>query len=111
MEIRNEDGCEILSMTDQNVEYISEKDIPEFTEDITEVSTETGAAKWFRIEGLENETVKFDIPDGAAVYIYDQYGNIKYSSHMKEYNAGVPLPEYGMIVFVGDTGLSVGVRR
>lgn len=111
MEIRNEDGCEILSMTDQNIEYISEKNIPEFTESITEVSTKTAAAKWFRIEGLENETVKFDIPDGAAVYVYDQFGNIKYSSFMKEYNAGVPLPEYGMIVFVGETGLSVGVRR
>lgn len=111
MEIRNEDGCEILSMTDQNMEYISEKNIPEFTESITEVSTEAGAAKWFRIEGLENETVKFDIPDGAAVYVYDQYGNVKYSSLMKEYNAGVPLPEYGMIVFVGDTGLNVGIRR
>lgn len=101
LEIRNEKGEEILSMTDQNMEYISEKNIPEFTDDITEVKTETGAAKWYRIEGLENETIKFDIPEHAAVYVYDSYGNIKYSSFMTEFNAGVPLPEYGMIVFIG----------
>ncbi len=105
------DGKEILTLSDQNLQYISEKDIPEFTDEITEVQTKTGAANWYRINGLKNETVKLDIPERAAVYVYDQYGNIKYSSFMKEYNTGIPLPEYGMIVFVGDTGLTVGVSR
>ena len=111
IKITNEGGKEILTFTDQNTKYISEKDIPEYSSDLSEITTTSGEASWYKINGRKNETVKFDIPDNAAVYVYDQFGNIKYSNYMLEYNSGVPLPEYGMIVFVGDTGANVKISR
>ena len=60
---------------------------------------------------MKDETVRFDIPENAAVYVYDQYGNLKYTNFMSEYDAGIPLPDYGMIVFVGDTGATIGINR
>ena len=105
------DGNEILTLVGQNASYISERNIPEFTKDITEVKTKKGAAGWYRISGMKDETVRFDIPENAAVYVYDQYGNLKYTNFMSEYDAGIPLPDYGMIVFVGDTGATIGINR
>ena len=109
--ISEKDGCEILTYKDQNMVYISEKDIPDFTDDITTVETKKGEASWFRLNGQENVTVKFDIPENASVYVYDKYGNVTYTNHMVDYNGGVPLPEYGMIVFIGDTGATIGINR
>ena len=56
-------------------------------------------------------TVHFDIPENAAVYVYDKFGNVTYTNYMKDYKGGVPLPEYGMIVFVGETGATIGISR
>lgn len=111
MEITEKDGCEILSLTAWNMAYISEKNIPEYSSDITEVETTQGNAVWYRINGVQNETVRLDIPENAAVYVFDKFGNVKYSSYMKDYGNCVPLPENGMIVFMGDTGAKIGISR
>lgn len=111
MEITQEDGCEILNMKDWNMSYISEKNIPDYSSDITEVSPKTGNAVWYRLNGATNETVKFDIPKNAAVYVFDQFGQLKYSSFMASHSDCIPLPEYGMIVFIGDTGAKISICR
>ena len=86
---------------------ISEKDIPVFADDITSVELSTGDAGWYKIDGAKDRTLKLSVPDNAAVYVYDKYMNIKYSSYMVGYGNEVPLPEYGMIVFIGETGQNV----
>ena len=111
IEISEQSGCEILNNKDHNAVYISEKDIPDFADDITAVETTKGEAAWYKLNGLENVTVKFDIPEHAAVYVYDKYGNLTYTNYMVDYRGGVPLPEYGMIVFVGDTGSTIGINQ
>jgi hypothetical protein len=75
------------------------------------VELETKEACWYKIDGAENETLRLDIPENAAVYVYDKYMNIKYSSYMTEYGYSVPLPEYGMIVFIGETGSTINIGR
>ena len=111
MEITKRDGCEILNMRDQNMSYISEKNIPDYSKDITEVMPKTENAVWYKLNGVTNETVKFDIPKNAAVHIYDQFGHLKYSSYMVKHSDCIPLPEYGMIVFMGDTGAKISIQR
>ena len=111
MEISELNGCELLNLKDLNALYISENDIQDFTDDITAVETTKHEASWYKLNGLENVTVKFDIPEHAAVYVYDKYGNLTYTNYMTDYKGGVPLPEYGMIVFVGDTGATIGITR
>ena len=111
IEIIKKDGYEILNCIDSNMSLISESSIPDFSRDITEVVTTSGNAKWYRLNGVENETVRLDIPENAAVYVYDKFGRVKYSSYMVDYGNCVPLPEYGMIVFIGDTGAKIGISR
>ena len=105
------DGKEYLCLDDYGWKCISEKSIPVFTDDIKSVELKSDEASWFRIDGVQNETLKLDIPENASVYVYDKYMNIKYSSLMTGYGDSVPLPEYGMIVFVGETGSTVNIGR
>ena len=51
------------------------------------------------------------MPEKAAVYVFDKYKNLRYSSFMVGYGDEVPLPENGMIVFAGVTGKSVKIDR
>ena len=105
------DGKEYLCLDDLDWRFISEKDIPVFTNDIKNVELKSGEASWYIIDGTKNETVKLEIPENASVYVFDKYMNVKYSNYMVEYGDSVPLPEYGMIVFVGETGSEVFVAR
>ncbi len=82
-----------------------------FTDDVKSVELKSGEARWFRIDGVQNETIKLDIPEGSSVYVYDKYMNIKYSSLMTGYGDSIPLPEYGMIVFIGETGSTINIGR
>ena len=110
IEIINENGCEYLSLKDNGQLFISEENIEDFTKDITEV-TVNKEAKWFKLNGLLNETITLDIPDNAMVSVFDRYGDLKYSSFMKDYGNTVPLPNDGMIVFAGEEGSTVGILR
>ena len=103
------DGKEYLSMDEIGYRYISEKSIPTWTEDIKKVELTTGEASWYKLEDVKDVTLHLEIPEGASVCVYDRYENLKYSSYMKGYGDKVPLPENGMIVFVGETGGSVNV--
>ncbi len=104
-------GKEYACVDDLGYRLLSEKDIPVFTDNITSVELKSGEACWFKIDGTDNVTLRLDIPEKASVYVYDKYMNIKYSSYMVGYGYSIPLPEYGMIVFVGESGTTVGVGR
>jgi hypothetical protein len=90
---------------------ISEKDIPTFTDDVTSVQLKSDEAVWYKIDGAKDETIRLDIPEKTAVYVYDKYMNIKYSNYMTQYGYSVPLPEYGMIVFIGENGSTINISR
>ncbi len=105
------DGKEYLCLDDYGWKCISEKNIPVFTDDVKSVEIKSGEACWYKLDGAKNETIKLDIPENASVYVYDKYMNIKYSSKMIGYGDSVPLPEYGMIVFVGETGSTISISR
>ncbi|SEQ35363.1 CubicO group peptidase, beta-lactamase class C family [Lachnospiraceae bacterium NE2001] len=111
LRMEEEDGKEFLCLDDYGLKCISEKNIPLFTDDVKNVELKSDEATWYKLDGAKNETLKLDIPDNASVYVYDKYMNIKYSSKMVGYGDSVPLPEYGMIVFVGETGSTVSITR
>ena len=109
LRMENVDGKEYLCMDEIGYRYISGENIPTWSADTTKVDLTTGEASWYKIDGAADVTLRLDIPEGAAVCVYDQYMNLKYSSHMIGYGDKVPLPEKGMIVFIGETGASVGI--
>ncbi len=110
LEIIHKDGCEYLSQTDIGTLYLSEENIGDFTKDITEV-TLNNETKWYKLNGLLNEKITVDIKGNAMVSVFDKYGDLKYSSFMKDYGNPVPLPNDGMIVFAGESGSSVKIQR
>lgn len=109
-ELRQENGAEFLSMTAHCIDYISEDAIPELTADLRSVPLHTKQASWYRIsDSMKKTTVTLDIPAHAAVYIYDKYDGLTYSSYMKDYGNSVTLPEGGKIVFLGENGSSISI--
>ena len=88
-----------------NVSFISEENIPVLEADTKEVSLRTKKASWYSIgESLSGVTVTLDIPENAAVYIFDSFDRLHYSSMMEDYGNRVTLPENGKIVFIGEDG-------
>lgn len=111
IEITTVDGHEYLTSVDQGFTYIREDAIPLFTSDITSVPLTSGEASWYRIEDMHDVSITLDLPENTSCYVYDENGNVVYTSFMVDYGNTVPLPECGMIVFIGDTGSEVGIRR
>ena len=109
-EVFTENGYEYLRTGDQALTLVSEDAIPDLTADIHEIALETGRAKWYKIGEMDVKSVTLDIPEKAAVYIYDKFDNVVYSSYMKGYGNNVTLPESGKIVFIGESGekMSIG---
>lgn len=108
-EVFTENGCEYLYTGDQALMLVSEDSIHNLTADIHEIALETGRAKWYKIGEMDLKSVTLDIPEKAAVYIYDKFDNVVYSSYMKGYGNNVTLPESGKIVFIGESGEKVGI--
>ena len=104
------DGKEWLCMDEYNYRFVSEECIPVLKEDVTEIALKTREASWFKIDGAVNVTLRMELPEKAAAYVYDQYGNLRYSSYLIQYGNEIPLPERGMIVFIGETGEQVNVK-
>lgn len=111
LECRTENGIEYLYLKDSNYKYIAGNAIPDFTPDLREVQLTTDAAAWYNIGSDAYRTVTLDIPEQASVYVYDKFGQMTYSSLMKNRSNTVSLPADGMIVFVGETGGTVGVQQ
>ncbi|MBR6152637.1 MAG: beta-lactamase family protein [Lachnospiraceae bacterium] len=76
-----------------------------FTTQVTEVHLSTGHAAWYNIDdSLANSCITIERPENSAVYVYDRFGEVLYSSQMVDYHSGIPLPKGGYIVFAGEDG-------
>jgi CubicO group peptidase (beta-lactamase class C family) len=76
-----------------------------FTDQVTEVSLKAGHATWYNIDdSLANSCITIERPENSAVYVYDRFGEVLYSSQMVDYHSSIPLPKGGYIVFAGEDG-------
>lgn len=110
-EVNVRNGAEYLDITNCALEFVSEDAMPTLTDDITEVKLKTKKASWFKIGNAENKSIVLDIPEKSAVYVYDKYDNITYSSYMTDYGNNVPLPTDGKIVFLGEDGGKISISQ
>ena len=108
-EVFSENGCEFLRSSDKSATMISEDAISDLPADTYEIALETGRAKWYNIGEMGGKSVTLDIPEKAAVYVYDRFDHVVYSSYMKDYGSTVTFPESGKIVFAGESGKKVGI--
>jgi len=111
VEMRYESGVEILDITNYAMEYISEESIGILPDDITEIELHTKQAVWFSVGDKASRTITLEIPENAAVYVYDEYDRVTYSSYMTEYGNRVSLPANGKIVFIGEDGGKIRITQ
>ena len=78
------------------------------TKDIGTVQLTSGAASWYN---TERGTIRLDIPEKAAVYVYDRHDRLTFSGYMKDAGKTVVLSPGGKIAFVGETGSTVGIQQ
>ena len=82
-----------------------------FTADVKEVSLTTEKAVWFNIDdSMANKNISLERPDNSAVYVYDKFGKVKYSTHMLDYGDVIHLPKDGYIMFIGETGDTISIK-
>lgn len=110
VEIRYENGSELLCRTAQGYQYIREDAIPALPENLTDVRLTTGAAAWYNISSDTDRSVTLELPEHAAVYVYDKRDRMVWSSLMIHSGDTAPLPAGGKIVFLGETGGTVGIH-
>ena len=88
-----------------------ESENEKFTSETREVSLITDKAVWFRIDdSMANKNISIERSDQSAVYVYDKYGKVKYSTHMTDYGNIIHLPQDGYIMFAGETGDTITIR-
>ena len=98
-------------ISNEAISFISEDAIPELPDDLTEVALHTKQAVWYSIGSTDSKTLTLEIPEHAAVYVYDAYDHMTYSSYMLNYGSTVPLPAGGKIVFLGEDGGTVHISQ
>ncbi len=86
--------------------------LPVFTVDITEISLHSGEAVWYRIgKDMGGKSIVVERPDNSAVFVYNKFREVLYSTHIKDAINAIDLPPDGYIAFIGENGDSVKVFK
>lgn len=86
--------------------------LPAFTADITEIPLHSGEAVWYRVgKDMGGKSIAVERPDNSAVFVYNKFRELLYSTHIKDAVNAIDLPPDGYIAFAGETGDSVNIFR
>ena len=86
--------------------------LPAFTADITEIPLHSGEAVWYRVgKDMGGKSIAVERPDNSAVFVYNKFRELLYSTHIKDAINTIDLPPDGYIAFAGETGDSVNIFR
>ena len=86
--------------------------LPVFSADITEVSLHSSEAVWYRIgKDMGGKSIAVERPDNSAVFVYNKFRELLYSTHIKDEIHTIDLPPDGYIAFVGETGDRVTIFK
>ena len=80
---------------------------------LSEIGHTGDMASWYRIgDDLAGTSFTIDeMPENSVVYVFNKYGDMVFTSHIKDAGNEIPLPKGGKVVFLGDFGESVGTFR
>ena len=86
--------------------------LPMFTADISEIPLHSGEAAWYRVgKDMGGRSIAVERPDNSAVYVYNKFRELLYSTHIKDAVNAIDLPPDGYIAFAGETGDSVKIFK
>ncbi|MBR6469080.1 MAG: beta-lactamase family protein, partial [Lachnospiraceae bacterium] len=96
------DGNTISLSTGTGTEYICDDKIPEFHGASDEIKTSGDKAAWYKIsDDIAGTSVSLsEMQKDSVIYVYNKYGDVVYTSHVKDAGDEVPMPKGGKIVFL-----------
>ena len=104
-------SSEVISVS-VGQKYIFLDAIPKFTKEIKEISLYREEAAWYHIgDDVAGTRITIDRPKESAVYVYNKYGEMVYSTHMQDWTGGIPLPKDGSIAFLGEDGGKIKITQ
>ena len=79
--------------------------LPVFTADTSEISLHSSETAWYRIgKDMSGKSIAVERPDNSAVFVYNKFRELLYSTHVKDAGNTIDLPPDGYIAFMGETG-------
>lgn len=86
--------------------------LPVFTAEISEIPLHSSEAAWYRIgTDMDGKSIVVERPDNSAVFVYNKFRELLYSTHVKDAVNTIDLPPDGYIAFIGETGSSVKIFK
>lgn len=86
--------------------------LPEFTADTTEIPLHSSEAVWYHIgNDMGGKSIAVERPDNSAIFVYNKFRELLYSTHVRDAVNTIDLPPDGYIAFVGETGGSVKIFK
>ncbi len=111
IELTSEHGVEYADIKNIGVLYANEAVLEPFPEQTTTYQMKREKrARWFSISEKEsNQQVVIEADDNAAVYVYDKYHEVIYSTYILNGNHTVILPKDGTVAFIGEKGSKMNI--
>ena len=98
-----------LSSGDQ-YRFLDER--PALISEVSEITICGEEASWYQIDDdMAGNMIKFIRPEESAIYVYNKYGEMVYSTHMQDWTGGIRLPKDGYIVFLGEDGGKIEITQ
>ena len=105
------EGDRVTVSSSDGLSFITEEDVEEFDGSIKSIELKSREAKWFKIsDNMANTTITVERPESSAIYVFNKYDEVVYTSHFVGASNDIPLPKDGKILFVGETGSVVNIE-
>ncbi|WP_167956113.1 serine hydrolase domain-containing protein [Anaerosporobacter faecicola] len=106
------EGIEYMTVGNSAYYYIPQEELKEYTgEDLSWKAKESNTVQWYSIGEDAVGKQKYIVVDGkGALYLYNRYHNLQYTTFMKNGGNTVVIPEGGTMVLVGEQGATIQLQ-
>lgn len=105
------EGDRVTVTFSDGLSFITEEDVAVFDGSVKSIELKSREAKWFKIsDNMANKTITVERPENSAIYVFNKYDEVVYTSHFVGASNDIPLPKDGKILFVGETGSVVNIE-
>lgn len=105
------EGDRVTVSSSDGVSFITEENVAAFDGSIKSIELKSREANWFKIsDNMANKTITVERPENSAIYVFNKYDEVVYTSHFVGASNDIPLPKDGKILFVGETGSVVNIE-
>ena len=103
-------GDRVTVTSSDGLSFITEEDVVEFDGSTRSIELKSREANWFKIsDNMANKTITVERPENSAVYVFNKYEEVVYTSHFVGSSDDILLPKDGKIVFVGENGGAINI--